>query len=259
MSWLDSLIATRAHGGKRLAALLDPDDLPVGREWLKFIERLKQSPITDIFIGGSLLNRRNVKDVIQPLQQNFNGNIVLFPGAPDQVAPGADAVLFLSLISGRNPDFLIGRHVESAMRIRRMGMETIPTGYMLVGDGPLTTAAYMSQTTPIPSRKPEIVAATAVAGEMLGLRALFLDAGSGAGQSVPVSAIAAVREQTDCPLLVGGGIRDAAGVEAAWNAGADLVVIGQAIEERPQDLSWLPRLPKPQKENSSDTNPWRPA
>ena len=111
MSWLESLIATRANCDKRLAALLDPDDLPVGREWLKFIERLKQSPITDVFIGGSLLNRRNVKDVIQPLQQNFNGNIVLFPGAPDQVAPGADAVLFLSLISGRNPDFLICRHV----------------------------------------------------------------------------------------------------------------------------------------------------
>lgn len=240
MSWYEHLALTRKRGEKRLAALLDPDDLPVGREWPRFIDRLQASPVTDVLIGGSLLNHRNVKDVINPLRNAFPEHVVLFPGAPDQVAPGADALLFLSLISGRNADFLIGRHVESAMRIKRLGMESVPTGYLLIGDGPLTTAAYMSQTTPIPTRKTEIVAATAVAGEMLGLRAMFLDAGSGAGQPVPVAAIAAVRETTDVPILVGGGIRDAASIRAAWDAGADLVVVGQAIEDRPHDLTWLP-------------------
>ena len=222
------------------AALLDPDDLPVGRDWVRFLDALEASPITDIFIGGSLLNRRQVKDVLHPLRDRFQNRLTIFPGSPDQVTAGADNVLFLSLISGRNPDFLIGRHVESAMRIRQMGMEVVPTGYILVGDGPLTTAAYISQTSPIPSQKPQIVAATAVAGEMLGLKLLFLDAGSGAGESVPVAVISAVRTSTFVPLIVGGGIRDAAGIQAAWHAGADLVVIGQAIEQRPNDLSWLP-------------------
>ena len=240
MNWLSTLVQDQMEGTKRLAALLDPDDLPVGRDWVRFIDALAASPVTDVFIGGSLLNRRQVKDVLHPLRARFQGRLTIFPGSPEQVTPGADSVLFLSLISGRNPDFLIGRHVESAMRIKQMGMEVVPTGYILVGDGPLSTAAYISQTTPIPHHKPQIVAATAVAGEMLGLKLTFLDAGSGAGQPVPVSAISAVRKSTSTPLIIGGGIQDAAGIHAAWHAGADLVVVGQAIEQRPQDLSWLP-------------------
>lgn len=183
MNWLSTLVQDQMEGTKRLAALLDPDDLPVGRDWVRFIDALAASPVTDVFIGGSLLNRRQVKDVLHPLRARFQGRLTIFPGSPEQVTPGADSVLFLSLISGRNPDFLIGRHVESAMRIKQMGMEVVPTGYLLVGDGPLSTAAYISQTTPIPLHKPQIVAATAVAGEMLGLKLTFLDAGSGAGQS----------------------------------------------------------------------------
>jgi putative glycerol-1-phosphate prenyltransferase len=148
--------------------------------------------------------------------------------------------LFLSLISGRNPELLIGKHVAAGMRIRKLGLETVPTGYLLIGDGPLTTAAYMSQSLPIPSGKPSIAAATAVAGEMLGLRAMYLDAGSGAGSPVPCSAIEAIRENTDVPIIVGGGIRDAAGIRAAWGAGADLVVVGTALEKQPMDMTWLP-------------------
>ncbi len=191
--------------------------------------------------------------MMQSIRERFSGKITIFPGSPDQVISGADAVLFLSLISGRNPDLLIGRHVESAMRIRRLRIETIPTGYLLIGDGPLTTAAYMSQTIPIPTSKPEIAVATAVAGEMLGLRVMFVDAGSGASQPVPLKTIASIRNQTTCPLIVGGGLNDAPSIEAAWQAGADLVVIGSAIENKPEDLNWLPNPAAFQSRGLADT------
>jgi putative glycerol-1-phosphate prenyltransferase len=240
MSWLDELEHDQASGRKRLVALLDPDDLPSGREWIRFLDRLQASPVTDIFIGGSLLIKHNVSDIIQSVRERFDGPVVIFPGSPDQVVKGANALLFLSLISGRNPELLIGRHVESAMRIRRLGLEIVPTGYMLFGNNLLTTASYMSQTRPIPLDKPEIAAATAAAGEMLGLRVMFADAGSGASQSVTASIIASIKENTSCPLIVGGGLRDAASVIAAWNAGADVVVIGNALEKQTNNLSWLP-------------------
>ena len=149
MSWIADLEEDRRCGRKRLAALLDPDDLPTGRDWTRFLDGLQQSPVTDVFVGGSLLTSRNVKEVLQSLSKHYTGRVTLFPGSPEQVAPGADAVLFLSLISGRNPDLLIGRHVESGMRIRDMGMDIVPTGYMLIGDGPLTTAAYRPYYHPI--------------------------------------------------------------------------------------------------------------
>ncbi|MDC0140245.1 geranylgeranylglyceryl/heptaprenylglyceryl phosphate synthase [Flavobacteriales bacterium] len=253
MTWLEQLQSDSLNGTKRLAALLDPDDLPSGRAWYALIDRIEASPVTDIFIGGSLLIRNNVSDMMQSIRERFSGKITIFPGSPDQVISGADAVLFLSVISGRNPDLLIGRHVESAMRIRRLRIETIPTGYLLIGDGPLTTAAYMSQSMPIPSAKPEIAVATAVAGEMLGLRVMFVDAGSGASQPVPLKAIASIRNQTTCPLIVGGGLNDAPSIEAAWQAGADLVVIGSAIENKPEDLNWLPNPAAFQSRGLSDT------
>lgn len=240
MSWIENLAADQALGKKRLAALIDPDDLPTGREWLSFLNGLQKSVVTDVFIGGSLLIKHNVVDIIQTVRERFDGPITIFPGSPDQVVKGADALLFLSLISGRNPDLLIGRHVEVAMRIRKLDLEVVPTGYMLIGDGPLTTAAYMSNSLPIPSAKKEITVATAVAGEMLGLGALFLDAGSGAQHCISPSTIRAVRDAVQCPIIVGGGINDAAGIQAAWQAGSDLVVIGHAIESRPFQLDWLP-------------------
>jgi len=252
MNWLSNLDADRLAGRKRLAALIDPDDLPAGGAWHAMLDGLNASPVTDIFIGGSLLVRRDVGDMLSTVRKRVERPIVLFPGEPDQVVAGADAVLFLSLISGRNPELLIGKHVAAGMRIRKLNLEVIPTGYMLVGDGPLTTAAYISQTLPIPAGKPGIVAATAVAGEMLGLQLMYLDAGSGAGQPVPCSAIEAVRSQVDCPIVVGGGLNDAASIRAAWGAGADLVVVGTAIERNPGDLTWLPDAER-QKVNSSES------
>lgn len=252
MNWLSTLKADQLAGRKRLAALIDPDDLPAGGAWHAMLDALDLSPITDVFIGGSLLVRRDVGDMLSAVRKRVSRALVLFPGEPDQVVAGADAVLFLTLISGRNPELLIGKHVAAGMRIRKLNLEVVPTGYLLIGDGPLTTATYISQTLPIPTGKPSIAAATAVAGEMLGLQVIYLDAGSGAGQPIPCSAIAAVREQVNCPIIVGGGLNDAASIRAAWGAGADLVVVGTAIERNPNDLTWLPD-PSFQNVHSSDT------
>ncbi|MGB1075423.1 MAG: geranylgeranylglyceryl/heptaprenylglyceryl phosphate synthase [Flavobacteriales bacterium] len=240
MNWLEGLECSMRAGEKRLAVLIDPDDLPPGKAWHDFLERLSASPVTDVLIGGSLLIHREVQDIMSTLRQRISKPLVLFPGEPEQVTSGADALLFLSLISGRNPELLVGKHVNAALRIRRMKLEVIPTGYMLIGDGPLTTAAYMSQTLPIPKNKPAIASATAAAGELLGLRLMYLDAGSGARDPIPNNMIAAVREQVRCPIVVGGGLNDAPSIRAAWCSGADLVVVGTAIEKRPTDFSWLP-------------------
>jgi len=251
MNWHEGLASSMQAGEKRLAALIDPDDLPPGKAWHEFLDRLNAAPVTDVLIGGSLLIHREVQDIMATLRQRISKPLVLFPGEPEQVTSGADALLLLSLISGRNPELLVGKHVNAAFRIRRMKLEVVPTGYMLIGDGPLTTAAYMSQTLPIPKNKPTIASATAAAGEMLGLRLIYLDAGSGAGEPISSTMIAAVRDQVRCPIVVGGGLNDAASIRAAWCAGADLVVVGTAIEKRPTDFSWLPD-PKNQKVHSSD-------
>ena len=197
--WLDSLRSAHAEGRKRLAVLVDPEDAPSGGPWLDLVRRLGDSEATDVFVGGSLVTKHVTKRVVTELKRNVPQPIVLFPGSPSQVVDGADALLFLSLISGRNPDLLIGRHVEAAPRIVRMDLETVPTGYLLIGDPPLTAAAYMSHSLPIPSGKPELAVATAQAGVMLGLQCLYLDAGSGARQPIPVQTIADIRNAVGVP------------------------------------------------------------
>lgn len=240
-TWLDGMESDRKAGRKRLAILLDPDRFPAGRAGTDLVERIAASAATDVFIGGSLLESGRVDDVLGAVRDAWSGPVVLFPGSPDQAIPGADAVLLLSLISGRNPDLLIGRHVEAALRIRREALPTVPTGYLLVGDGPLSAAAYVSGTAPLPEGRPGLAVATAVAGELLGLRMLYLDAGSGAGRPVPPATVAAVREATAVPLIVGGGLRDGEAVERAWAAGADCAVLGTAVESDPRVLDRLPQ------------------
>ena len=149
-----------------------------------------------------------------------------------QVNTKADAILFLSLISGRNPELLIGHHVMAAPYLRASGLEVLPTGYILVDGGGQSTASYISNTTPIPANKPEIARCTAMAGEMLGLRMMYLDAGSGANNPVPAAVIADVRKHVSVPLIVGGGIRSAEMAARAWDSGADIVVVGNATEEK---------------------------
>ena len=238
-SWLQSLKDDHRNGGRRLAVLLDPEDAPSGSQWVQLMHELQVSDATDIFVGGSLVTDGATSRVVHEAKRALSQPVVLFPGAPNQICENADALLFLSLISGRNPDLLIGRHVEAAPRLAHMNLETVPTGYMLIGDPPLTAAAYMSHSLPIPSAKPELAVATAQAGVLLGLQCLYMDAGSGAGQPISPSMIQAVRDAVDVPLIVGGGLTSQEDLDRAWDAGATCVVVGSAVEREPAVLQSL--------------------
>ena len=237
--WLDTLVADAASERRRLAVLVDPQDAPSGSDWRRLVSHIQSSEATDIFVGGSLVTDGSTQRVVHELKRTLAQPVVLFPGSPNQVVPGADALLFLSLISGRNPELLIGKHVEAAPTIARYDLEAVPTGYMLIGDPPLTAAAYMSHSLPIPSAKPDLAVATALAGQMLGLRCLYLDAGSGAGSPIPVDTIRAVAEAVHVPLIVGGGLNSQEDLNRAWDAGATCVVVGSAVEREPAVLDSL--------------------
>lgn len=213
---------------KMLAVLIDPDHT-VNLE--ESIQRCENSGVDLLFLGGSLLTSGTVDEIIHRIKKLTKIPVLLFPGDEMQVHPDADALLLLSLISGRNAELLIGKHVLAAPYIRKSGLETIATGYMLIDGGRITTASYISNTTPIPHDKPGIAACTAMAGEMLGLKLIYMDAGSGAAHPVSSAMISEVRRQVTLPIVVGGGIRNTEAAVAAWSAGADIVVVGNAIEE----------------------------
>ena len=238
-NWLETLTADAKHDRQRLAVLVDPQDAPSGKAWRQLLKLIESSEATDVFVGGSLVTDNSTKRVVDELKRSVSQPVVLFPGAPNQISERADALLFLSLISGRNPDLLIGRHVETATHIARLDLETVPTGYMLIGDPPLTAAAYMSHTLPIPAAKPDLAVATALAGEMLGLRCLYLDAGSGAGSPIPAHTIRAIRDVVKIPLIVGGGLTSQADLDRVWAAGATCAVVGSAVEREPAVLDVL--------------------
>jgi phosphoglycerol geranylgeranyltransferase len=237
-NWLKNLQISKRQGEKRFAVLLDPDKIPTGEELYNWLNEIEQSGATDILIGGSHLSKGNTEELVKNAKKQTSLPVVLFPGSPEQVTEHADVLLFLSLVSGRNADLLIGRHVEAAPLIMAMDIETIATAYLLVGDGPLTTAAYITQTLPIPSAKPELAVATASAAVLLGMQAVYLDAGSGAANSIPTEVVSAVSNAVDVPIIVGGGIRDFEGMERVWAAGADLVVLGTVLE-KVRDFSQL--------------------
>jgi putative glycerol-1-phosphate prenyltransferase len=189
------------------------------------------------FVGGSLVTTTNLNEVIKHMKENVSIPVILFPGSSLQIDPSADAILFLSLISGRNPDLLIGQHVIAAPILRNNKIEVIPTGYILVNSGKTTSVAYISNTTPIPEDKYSLAACTALAGEMLGLRLVYLDAGSGAEREISAKMISAVRKAVSVPLIVGGGINTSRKAITALEAGADLIVIGNALEKDPNLLT----------------------
>ena len=188
---------------------------------------------TGLFGGGSLQTTTAYQDTLDWLAEFVNLPVVLFPGSMLQVSPKADALLLLSLISGRNPEYLIGQHVQAAVSLRNAGLTLLPTGYMLVDGGKATTAHYITQTQPIPADKPDIAAVTALAGSQLGLKVLYLDCGSGALHPVPTAMVEAVRQVVDGPLVVGGGVRTPQQALALRQAGADWVVMGSVFEENP--------------------------
>ncbi|MBR6278828.1 MAG: geranylgeranylglyceryl/heptaprenylglyceryl phosphate synthase [Bacteroidales bacterium] len=211
--------------------MLDPDKLTLETA-LRYGEIIEKSPAEIILAGGSLVNNP-VEEIISALKQSTEKPVVLFPGSGSQVVKEADALLYLSLISGRNSEYLIGEHVRTAFKIKKTGLEIIPTGYILIDGGKITSVQYISNTMPIPKDKPDLAAATAVAGEFLGLKCLYLEAGSGAENPIRKEMISAVRNCVSLPIITGGGLRSMQDIEKAFNAGADITVIGSAFEKNP--------------------------
>lgn len=237
MKILDILQQRHVIGKKSIAVLVDPDKADDPAKLKHLIHLASENCVDFFFIGGSLITTPYLSEVIQSIKEDVNIPVVLFPGSSLQIDPSADAILFLSLISGRNPDLLIGQHVQAAPILKNNRMEVLPTGYMLVSSGKTTSVAYISNTTPIPEDKYSLAACTAMAGEMLGLRLIYLDAGSGAEREISPRMISAVRKAVEVPLIVGGGITSAQKAFAALEAGADMIVIGNALEKSPDLLS----------------------
>lgn len=236
MSILKTLRDRHKHGKKSIAVLIDPDKVEEPSQLLQLINLASENCVDYFFVGGSLVTTTNLAEVVKKIKDNVNIPVVLFPGNSMQIEPTADALLFLSLISGRNPELLIGQHVISAPIIRNTKLEVIPTGYMLINSGRITSVAYISNTTPIPDDKYSLAACTAMAGEMLGLQSIYMDAGSGAEKEISVKMIATVRKSISVPLIIGGGINTSQKVFNALEAGADMIVIGNALEKKPELL-----------------------
>lgn len=237
MSILKVLRERRGLGKKAIAVLVDPDKVQDPSRLLQLINLASENCVDYFFVGGSLVTTTNLSEVVKKIKENVTIPVVLFPGNSMQVEPTADALLFLSLISGRNPELLIGQHVIAAPVIRNTKLEVIPTGYLLVNSGRITSVAYISNTTPIPDDKYSLASCTAMAGEMLGLQLIYLDAGSGAEKEISTKMIASVRKAINVPLIVGGGINTSQKALAALEAGADMIVIGNALEKDPELLT----------------------
>jgi putative glycerol-1-phosphate prenyltransferase len=227
-----SLLEKKKQGKKALAILIDPDNVSQS-SIAKLVERAVAAKADYFFVGGSLVVSDNLDNCILQIKSLCTIPVLLFPGSPSQISKHADALLYLSLISGRNPELLIGQHVISAPFVKKSGLEIISTGYMVIDGGAPTTVSYISNATPIPADKADIAFCTAMAGEMLGSKLIYMDAGSGARVPITESMISAVSKNIDIPLIVGGGIRDAEKAYRNCKAGADLIVIGNAIEKDP--------------------------
>jgi phosphoglycerol geranylgeranyltransferase len=230
-----TILLRREVNHKMLAVLLDPDQCR-GSVLSSTIAALKSNAPDFIFVGGSH-TVTSVDSLIELLKEEVNSTVVLFPGNASQFSTKADALLYLSLLSGRNAEFLIGQHVTSSVAIKKSNIEVIPTGYLLIDGGKPSSVEYISNTHPIPRDKNEITLSTAVAAELLGMRMVYLEAGSGANMPVPVEMIKYVRQGLSLPLIVGGGIKTAEQLTAAFAAGADLVVVGNAFETNPGLIS----------------------
>jgi geranylgeranylglyceryl phosphate synthase family protein len=225
---------------KSIALLLDPDKTK-GDSLRKIIKVASESGTDYILAGGSLTFNR-IDRLIRSVKEICSIPVILFPGNLLQLSYKADAVLLLSLISGRNPELLIGNHVIAAPYLKEIKEKLIPVGYILINCGAITSVEYMSQTKSIPSDKTDIVVATALAGEMLGLKMIYLEAGSGARNPVPASIVQAVRKNTSIPLAVGGGLRSKEEIENTFRAGADLIVLGNSCEKNPHLLTEACRI-----------------
>ena len=229
------LVQAKATGNKKFAVLLDPDKIRL-KQFEKTLQLAIESKVDYFFIGGSLIVSDMLDKTLESIKKTCQIPMILFPGNSFQLSYKADALLFLSLISGRNAELLIGNHVVVAPYLKLSPLEIISTGYMLIDGGVPTTVTYMSNTKPIPANKPDIAASTALAGQFLGLKLIFMDAGSGAQDPVRKDMIEAVSNTIEIPLIVGGGIKTPEKARENAKSGADLIVIGDAIEKDPELL-----------------------
>ena len=215
---------------KKFVVLIDPDK-PTDEQIVEIVEKSVKVGVDFFFVGGSLLTTDSLDNCIKLIKKHCDIPVLIFPGNSLQISKWCDGFLLLSLISGRNAEMLIGRHVISAPYLKLYGNEIIPTGYMLIDGGKQTSVSYMSNTTPIPHDKDDIAMCTALAGEMLGLKIIYMDAGSGALEPVSADMIAKVKQTIEIPLIVGGGINTPEKAAAASKAGADIIVVGNALEK----------------------------
>ena len=215
---------------KLFAILIDPDKTD-NNSLIQIIKRSNESNIDLFLIGGSLLIKDRIEELIQDIKSHSDIPVILFPGSTVQLNKKADGILFLSLISGRNPEMLIGNHVIAAPFLKESKLEILPTGYMLIEGGRITSASYMSNTVPIPHDKNDIAVSTAIAGEMLGLKMIYMDAGSGANKTISNEMIKEVTENINIPLIIGGGIKTEKEAKEKFEAGADIIVVGNGLED----------------------------
>lgn len=227
-----SMTDKKKEGKKSFAVLIDPDK--VNEKKITELAMLTAEAKVDyLLVGGSLVISNHLDEVVLQIKKQSNIPVILFPGTPSQVTRYADALLYLSLISGRNPELLIGQHVISAPFVKQSGLEIMSTGYMVIDGGAPTTVSYISNATPIPADKNEIAMCTAMAGEMLGMKLIYMDAGSGARRAITEAMIEKVSSVIETPLVVGGGINDPEKAYRNCKAGADVIVVGNAIEKDP--------------------------
>lgn len=231
MLYQDILVAKK-NQQKLLAILLDPDKVSVASVG-DLTDKINQSPATHLLVGGSSFNGNHLDELIKVLKSGTNLPILLFPGNPSQISSEAHGILFLQLLSGRNPEYLIEHQINAVPVLEKTQLEILSTGYILIESGHETAVERVSQTKPIDRNQMDYVAQTAKAGEFIGNKLIYLEAGSGAHQAVPLAMIAAVAQRISIPLIVGGGIRSQEAINSAYDAGADMVVIGTAFENNP--------------------------
>lgn len=226
-----SNIRTSVAENKRLlAVLIDPDKMELDNVEA-IVAKINESIATHIFVGGSEVDEGITETLVKAIKLYTTLPVVLFPGDVTQITNEADGILFLSLISGRNPDYLIGKHVEAVSKLAKAQLEVLPTGYILIENGKQTAVERVSNTKPLVRSNIQQIVDTAKAGELLGMKLIYLEAGSGATHPIESEIISAVKEELSIPLIVGGGIRTKAQLDAPYNAGADIVVIGSAFEK----------------------------
>ena len=225
-----TILNTLSSKSNSIAVLIDPEKSDNGPFLLELLKKAAFAGIDYIFIGGSTVTRAQFSITVDFIKEHSSIPLIIFPGSANQISPKADGLLYLSLLSGRNPDYLIGHHIESAAELIQMDLEIIPTAYLLIDGGTQSSVAYVSQTTPIPRDKISIVKNTAIAGKLQGKKVLYLDAGSGAKYSVPVEIISSIKE-LELPIIIGGGIKTIEQIKNCHTAGASIVVIGNKLEE----------------------------